>query len=137
MSQLKTLLPRTTSFYGESLTDLELMPTTTKLGEGEYPRILASEGAIAQILTQDELTIYMLRSSGWVELTMPGGGGGGASEVTGVRGALEQEYRIHNVTLALDDITDTSEDFTYDDNDKSLKLNKLTNAQMSALKNLL
>lgn len=136
MSQLKTLLPRTTSFYGESLADLELMPTTTKLGEGEYPRILASEGAIAQILTQDELTIYMLRSSGWVELTMPGGGGG-TSEVTGVRGALEQEYRKHNVTLALDNIIDTSEDFTYDDNDKSLKLNKLTNAQMSALKNLL
>ena len=80
MSQLKTLIPRTTSFYGESLSDLELMPTTTKLGEGEYPRILASEGAIAQILTEGKLIVYMLRSSGWVELTMPGGGGTGTND---------------------------------------------------------
>lgn len=68
--------PRTVSFYGESVADLTLMPTTTKLGEGDYPHILAPETALATILTEEGLKLYMLRSTGWIEVKMSGGGGG-------------------------------------------------------------
>ena len=61
--------PRTMSFYGETAEDLALMPTTTKVGEGKYSDVgLAPAGSIAKILTDDSLTLYMLRSTGWIEI---------------------------------------------------------------------
>lgn len=64
-----TTSPRQLIFYGESEEDLNLMPTTEKPGEGKYDHGLAPKGTIAEILTDDGLKIYMLRSTGWVDVT--------------------------------------------------------------------
>lgn len=61
--------PNITIYYGESLEDLDLMPTTTMAGRGKYNCGLAEKGSIAQILTPEGLKIYMLRSSGWIDVT--------------------------------------------------------------------
>ena len=62
--------PRVLIFYGESVEDLAKMPTLTKPGEGQYSnRGLAPKGSIAQILFNDKLTVYMLGSNGWVDVT--------------------------------------------------------------------
>lgn len=69
MTFVKTTSPATTVFYGENDTDLSLMPTTTKPGEGKYNNYgLAPKGSIAKILTNSELQYYMLRSTGWVSI---------------------------------------------------------------------
>lgn len=68
--------PRMISFYGESTEDLALMPTTTKIGAGEYPHALAPEGSYAFILEEDGLKIYRLRSTGWVDTTRYNSGSG-------------------------------------------------------------
>lgn len=90
--------PRAISFYGESEADLSLMPTTTKIGEGEYIHALAPEGSYALILTDDVLSIYMLRSTGWVDITNTGGGGSGGAG-TDDYNALVNKPRINDVTL--------------------------------------
>lgn len=76
MTYIQTTSPRTAVFYGESMADLALMPTTTKIGEGEYIHALAQEGSYAIILLTDGLKKFMLRSTGWVEVKDQGGGGG-------------------------------------------------------------
>lgn len=63
------ITPSTQVYYGESIGDLELMPTTTKEGEGKYKGGLAAKGSLARILTPNGLKIYMLRSTGWVDVT--------------------------------------------------------------------
>lgn len=61
--------PTTMEFYGETNEDLALMPTTTKPGEGKYSDIgLAPVMSVAKILTDDTLTMYMLRSNGWIKI---------------------------------------------------------------------
>lgn len=66
--------PRINIYYGESASDLALMPTTTKVGQGKYPKALASSGSYAIILETTGAKKYMLRSTGWVELQNEGGG---------------------------------------------------------------
>ena len=61
--------PSIVVFYGESLDDLNLMPTTTKVGEGKYNHGFAPAGSIAEILLEDELKVYMLRTNGWVDVS--------------------------------------------------------------------
>lgn len=61
--------PNIIVFYGESLDDLSLMPTTTKVGEGKYNHGFAPKGSIAEILLEDELKIFMLRTDGWVDVS--------------------------------------------------------------------
>lgn len=61
--------PRQLIFYGETEADLSLMPTTKKPGEGKYNYGLAPRGSIAEILTDDGLKVYMLRTTGWVDVT--------------------------------------------------------------------
>ena len=61
--------PRLQIFYGESPSDLALMPTTTKKGEGQYINALAPAGSIATILLNNETKVYMLRSTGWIDVT--------------------------------------------------------------------
>lgn len=69
MAFVKTTSPATIVFYGENNTDLSLMPTTVKPGEGKYGNYgLAPKGSIAKILTDSELQYYMLRSTGWVSI---------------------------------------------------------------------
>lgn len=63
------IIPNTQIYYGESTEDLELMPTTIKEGEGKYKVGLAAKGSLAKILTPNGLKIYMLRSTGWVDVT--------------------------------------------------------------------
>lgn len=69
VSKIINLSPEVTIFYGETPEDLALMPTTTKVGEGQYKTGLAEKGSIAQILSPTELKVYMLRSTGWVDVT--------------------------------------------------------------------
>jgi hypothetical protein len=69
ISKITTVSPEITLFYGESPEDLALMPTTTKEGEGQYRQGFAEKGSIAQILTQTGLKIYMLRTTGWMDIT--------------------------------------------------------------------
>ena len=83
MTYIQTTSPRTAVFYGESMADLALMPTTTKIGEGEYIHALAQEGSYAIILLTDGLKKFMLRSTGWVEVKDQGGGGSGWFEPGG------------------------------------------------------
>ena len=64
--------PSINVFYGESLDDLNLMPTTKKIGEGKYNHGLAPKGSIAEILMADALKVYMLRTTGWVDVTNSG-----------------------------------------------------------------
>lgn len=80
MIYFQNFSPRLPIFYGESLDDLALMPTTTKIGEGEYIPAVATEGSYAFILTEDGLQTFRLRSTGWIETTKSGGGGGGGSD---------------------------------------------------------
>lgn len=91
--------PRKVSYYGETETDLALMPTTTKIGEGEYPHALAPEGSYAIILTDDALRLYMLRSTGWVDITQTGGGSGGGGTGTNNYNDLTNKPQINDVTL--------------------------------------
>lgn len=72
ISKINSTSPQITIFYGESLGDLGLMPTTTKVGEGQYKTGLAEKGSIAQILSSTELKVYMLRTTGWVDVTNTG-----------------------------------------------------------------
>lgn len=76
MTYFQNTSPRTISFYGESTEDLALMPTTTKIGEGEYPHALAPEGSYAFILEESGLKVYRLRSTGWVDTTRYNSGSG-------------------------------------------------------------
>lgn len=71
---INTITPSITVFYGESAQDLALMPTTTTVGQGNYPKALASSGSYAIILESNGLKKYKLRSTGWVEIIDSGGG---------------------------------------------------------------
>ena len=62
----------TLMFYGESLDDLELMPTTKKEGQGKYQYGCAPAASLAYIITEDGVKLYMLRTSGWVDVTDSG-----------------------------------------------------------------
>lgn len=95
MTYIQTTSPRTAVFYGESMADLALMPTTTKIGEGEYIHALAQAGSYAIILLADGLKKFMLRSTGWVEITDQGGGGGG----TGDYNDLINKPTINDITV--------------------------------------
>lgn len=96
MMYFQNFSPRLPVFYGESLDDLALMPTTTKIGEGEYIHALAPEGSYARLLTDDGLKLYMLRSTGWVEITQTGGGGGSS---TNNYNDMSNKPQVNNVTL--------------------------------------
>lgn len=61
--------PNVTVFYGESLDDLALMPTTTTPGRGKYVHGLAEKGSVAEILDEDGMKYFMLRTTGWVDIT--------------------------------------------------------------------
>lgn len=69
MTIMNITSPKVLIFYGETEADLALMPTTTKDGEGKYVCGRAPKGSIARILTVDGLKVYMLRSTGWVDVT--------------------------------------------------------------------
>lgn len=71
--------PRLIVFYGETAADLAQMPTTTKIGEGDYIHAVAPVGSRAIILGTEDVKVYMLRSSGWVDVTESGGGGSGGT----------------------------------------------------------
>ena len=90
--------PRIISFYGESTEDLALMPTTTKIGEGEYPHALAPEGSYAFILENDGLSIYRLRSTGWIDATRRANSGGSGAGTEDYRD-LTHKPTINNVEL--------------------------------------
>ena len=60
--------PALSVFYGEDGTDLSLMPTTQKEGEGPYDYGLTCCGSVAIILTTEETEYYMLRSTGWIKV---------------------------------------------------------------------
>jgi hypothetical protein len=62
------ITPNVIKYYGESENDLAKMPTTTKVGESPYESVLAPEGSKAEILTENGLKHYILRSTGWVEV---------------------------------------------------------------------
>ena len=69
MAIRKDTSPVIITFYGESAEDLAKMPTATKAGEGKYDYGLAPKGSIARILTDDGLKTYMLRTTGWVDIS--------------------------------------------------------------------
>ena len=94
MFTLQCTSPKTFCFYGENLDDLALMPTTTKIGEGEYPHALAPVGSYALILTASELKTFMLRSTGWVDVTVESGGGD-----TDNYNDLKNKPQINGITL--------------------------------------
>ena len=66
------------NYYGESLDDLDNMPTTIQPGRGVYPNACAPIGTLAMILDEDGLKFYQLRTTGYVEIPysvfMTGGG---------------------------------------------------------------
>lgn len=62
----------TKMFYGESSEDLENMPTTTKEGHGKYKYGCAPVTSLAYIITEDGVKLYMLRTSGWIDVTNTG-----------------------------------------------------------------
>lgn len=97
MTYFQYTSPRVISFYGETEEDLNLMPTTTKIGEGEYIHATAPEGSYAIILTDDGLRLYMLRSTGWIDVTQTGGGGGGTGTTN--YNDLTNKPQINGVTL--------------------------------------
>lgn len=69
MAQVHNTTPSTLLLYGETENDLNSMPTTTTVGTGKYQELgLAPAGTVAQILSNDKLTYYMLRSTGWVKV---------------------------------------------------------------------
>ena len=102
-----------TTFYGESNADLALMPTTVKEGEGQYVYGCAAEGSYANILESDSLKIYMLRSTGWIDVTdtIGGGGGGGTAETT-TYDNTESGLEATNVQDAIDELAEHRGTFT-------------------------
>ena len=115
MTYIQNTSPRVIVYYGESMADLALMPTTTKIGEGEYTHAYAPEGSYAVILTDSEAKLFMLRSTGWIDITKTGGGGGGG---TTNYEDLSNKPLINGITLRGDKRADdlgllsSSNDFT-------------------------
>ena len=76
---------KTEYYYGESLDDLDRMPTTTKPGQNMYPNACAPIGTLAMILDEDDLKFYQLRTTGYVEIPYSVFiNGGGASTVVDI-----------------------------------------------------
>lgn len=101
MTLYRNITPNVIEYYGESAEDLAKMPTTTKLGEKPYNRVLVPEGTRARILTNSGLRYYMLRSTGWVDITIASGGSdsGSSSGQTISYNDLTDKPAINGVVL--------------------------------------
>lgn len=58
-----------TTFYVENKKALDYLPTTTKSGANQFKNFNRTDlGSVCYVLEQDGLSVYMLRTGGWVEV---------------------------------------------------------------------